>query len=460
MAAKQLMFLSIPGLRPGDVDASTTPTLFQWANRGAIAELTPTFPCVTSPVQATMLTGCPPSEHGVIANGFYHRQRGEVEFWVAHNEIIQRPQTWDVLNRNAPPLTSAAWHTQNIKGAGAAFIVTPSPIHKDDGSTKLWCYSKPDGYYESLIERFGHFPLQHYWGPLSNIESTRWILKAAAHLAGQHAPNFHWIYLPHLDYAAQKHGPNSPQARQALVDLDAELAGFAEAVAATGDAEELAFLVAGEYAMTDVSGVVYPNRRLREAGFLSIREEDGGEYIDLAASRAFAMVDHQFAHVYVRDAADVAACAELFRADAGLAGVYAGGQRQEVGMDQPRSGEIVLVAQDTHWLAYYWWLDDKLAPRFARTVDIHAKPGYDPVELFFDPATKSIPLDATLVKGSHGAPATEPRHRAALICSQASDFVEEGRMYRDLDVHAMALGLLGGGSVVLKHGGGLSEPRP
>jgi len=443
MATRQLIFFSIPGLRPGDVDASTTPTLFQWAERGAIADLIPTFPCVTSPVQANMFTGCPPAEHGVIANGFYYRQRSEVEFWVAHNEIIQRPQTWDVLNRGAPKRTSAAWHAQNIKGAAADFIVTPSPIHQADGTTKLWCYSKPEGFYQSLTERFGHFPLQHYWGPLANIESTRWILKAAAHLAGQHAPNFHWIYLPHLDYASQKHGPNSPQARQALVDLDAELAGFAEAVAASGDGDEPVFLVAGEYAMTDVTGVVYPNRLLREAGLLAIREEAGGEYVDLAASRAFAMVDHQFAHVYVRDAADVSACAELLQADAGLAGVFAGTQRQEIGMDHPRSGEIVLVAKDTHWLAYYWWLDDALAPPFARTVDIHAKPGYDPVELFFDPATKRIPLDATLVKGSHGVPATKPRHRAALICSAATAFVEGGKTYRDLEVQAMALGLLG-----------------
>ncbi|MFQ5461626.1 MAG: alkaline phosphatase family protein [Phycisphaerae bacterium] len=443
MATRQLIFLSIPGLRPGDVDAATTPTLFQWAERGTIAELTPTFPCVTSPVQANMLTGCGPSEHGVIANGFYYRERNEVGFWVAHNEIIQRPQTWDVLNRNAPELTSAVWHAQNIKSAGAAFIVTPSPIHEDDGSTKLWCYSKPDRFYQALIERFGHFPLQHYWGPLSNIGSTRWILKAAAHLAGQHAPNFHWIYLPHLDYASQKYGPNSPQARQAFIDLDAELAGFAAAVAASDDGGEPVFLVAGEYAMTDVSGVVYPNRLLREGGFLAIREESGREYVDLTASRAFAMVDHQFAHVYVRNAADVPACAALLRTDSGLAGVFAGAQRKEIGLDHPRSGEIVLVAKDTHWLAYYWWLDDKLAPPFARTVDIHAKPGYDPVELFIDQATKSIPLDATLVKGSHGAPATEPRHRAALICSEAADLVESGTTYRDLDVHAMVLGLLG-----------------
>jgi hypothetical protein len=449
MTFNNLIFLSLPGLRPRDIDEARTPTLYAWANRGAMAELTPTFPCVTSCVQASMLTGTPPSEHGVIANGFYHRDRHEVEFWVGHNNAIAGEQVWEAIRRRRPRLTSAAWHTQNIKGAAADFIVTPAPIHASDGTTKLWCYSKPDGLYQQLLDDLGHFPLQHYWGPLSNIESTKWILRAAAWLIDRHAPNFHWIYLPHLDYASQKFGPNSPQATAALSELDRELAWFAERVAVSRIGKDAAFLVVGEYAMTDVSGVVYPNRVLREAGLLAVREEHGAESIDLARCAAFAMVDHQFAHVYVESSHQnrereraVNRVVELFRGVPGIADVYAGAERAAIGATHERCGDVILVCDDAHWLAYYWWLDDAAAPPFARTVDIHRKPGYDPIELFFDPATRGIPLDASLVKGSHGVPATDPRQRTALICSLPSRAVDSGRCYRDTDFKGVCLNLL------------------
>jgi hypothetical protein len=449
-ATEHLIFLSLPGLRPRDIDEARTPTLYAWANCGAMAELTPTYPCVTSCVQASMLTGTPPSEHGVIANGFYHRDRHEVEFWVAHNNVIVGEQIWEAIRRRRPKLTSAAWHAQNIKGAAADFIVTPAPIHESDGTTKLWCYSKPDGLYQQLLDDLGHFPLQHYWGPLSNIESTKWILRAAAWLIDRHAPNFHWIYIPHLDYASQKFGPNSPQATAALSELDGELAGFAERVAASRIGKDAVFLVAGEYAMTDVSGVVYPNRVLREAGLLAVREERGAEYIDLARCAAFAMVDHQFAHVYIESSHQsreqeraVNRVAELFRGMPGITGVYAGAERAAIGATHERCGDVILACDDAHWLAYYWWLDDAAAPPFARTVNIHRKPGYDPVELFFDPATRGIPLDASLVKGSHGVPATGPRHRTALICSLTSRAVDSNRCYRDMDIKDICLNLLG-----------------
>ncbi|MCH9033194.1 MAG: alkaline phosphatase family protein [Planctomycetes bacterium] len=445
--SEHVILLSIPGLRVRDIAEASTPTLHRWASQGALATLVPTFPCVTSPVQASMLTGTPPGEHGVIANGFYHRHRREVEFWVAQNDIIAGEQIWTAIRKKFPGFTSAVWHAQNIKGADADFIVTPAPIHEPDGTTKLWCYSKPEGLYQSLLDELGHFPLKHYWGPLANIESTRWILNAAGRLIEQHAPNFHWIYIPHLDYAAQKHGPDSPPVRAALAQLDAELAQFADRVAAGSLGDRVVYLVAGEYALTDVSGVVYPNRLLREAGLLSLREEEGSELIDLEASRAFAVVDHQLAHVYVRDADDrtVARVRDLFASVNGVAGVYAAGARAEVGLSHVRSGEVILVADDDHWFAYYWWLDDTAAPPFARTVDIHRKPGYDPVELFFDPSTKSIPLNASLVKGSHGVPATQKRHRAALICSGETAAMQTGETYRDTDLKRIVLELLSAG---------------
>lgn len=447
---EHLIFLSIPGLRCADVDPRRMPTLHRWSNQGAMAELTPTFPCVTSCVQATMWTGTPPAEHGVIANGFYHHDRRAVEFWVGHNDVVNGEPIWEALRRIRPTLRSAVWHAQNIKGASADFIVTPSPIHEPDGTTKLWCYSKPDGLYSRMLAEFGHFPLQHYWGPLSNIESTRWILRAAAWLHHRQSPNFHWIYLPHLDYAAQKFGPNSPQANASLTDLDTELARFEEAIAGGGGQGTPTMLVAGEYALTDVSNVLYPNRLLRSAGLLSCVSGDrGGENVDLARSPAFALVDHQLAHVYVNacdrqeQTAIIARVVELFRGTTGIAGVYAGEDRASVGMLHPRSGDVILVCDDAHWFAYYWWLDDARAPDFARTVDIHRKPGYDPVELFFDPKTRGIPLDATLVKGSHGAPAVRDCQRTTLICSTPDDAITSRPLHRDCDMKSLVLALIG-----------------
>ena len=452
MNCDYLVLLSVPGLRSSDIDPQSTPTLYSWANAGAMAEFVPTFPCVTSCVQASIMTGTPPSAHGVIANGLYDRNQRKVEFWVAHNDVIAGEQIWDSIRRERRGFTSAVWHAQNIKGASADFIVTPAPIHEPDGTTRLWCYSKPDGLYQHLLDAMGHFPLHHYWGPLSNIESTRWILDAACWLMEQRGPHLNWIYIPHLDYASQKFGPNSSQARESLKELDAALGGFAHRVAAAAMGKRGAYLVVGEYAMTDVSGVVYPNRVLREAGLLAVRNEGGREYLDLKNSTAFAMVDHQFAHVYVHShqsperTRGVLRVVDLFKDVVGIAGVYAGDDRARMGMDHPRSGDVVLVCDDAHWLAYYWWFDDALAPPFARTVDIHRKPGYDPVELFFDPATKGISLNAALVKGSHGGPATQAKHRTALICSIGSKAVQPGGVYRDTDAKRISLELLGLGA--------------
>lgn len=439
---RHLIYLSVPGLRPTDVvDRALAPTLHGWAAEGALAQLTPSFPCLTSPVQASTWTGVGPGQHGVIANGFYQRDRNAVELWVGRNDVIQGEQIWDVI-ASTGELTSAVWHAQNIKDAAADYIITPEPIHQPDGTTKLWCYSKPEGLYERVIDSVGHFPLQHYWGPLANIESTRWIIAAAEWLIERYDPSFHYIYIPHLDYAAQRFGPDSPQAKQSLCELDDLLAGFGDFVSNSRAGADAVFLVVSEYAMTDVSGVIYPNVVLREAGLLETRQSAEGEVIDFAKSRAFAVVDHQCAHLYIQDEY-VDKVSSIFRGMEGIDGVYAGDERAAVGLTHTRSGEVILAARDDHWFAYYWWLDDNDAPAFARTVDIHRKPGYDPVELFIDPQTKTIPLDAELVKGSHGAPARASVQRGAVICSVPTSAVVGGARYRDTDVKNMVLDLLG-----------------
>jgi predicted AlkP superfamily pyrophosphatase or phosphodiesterase len=431
---QRLMFLSIPGLRPVDVhDAGVAPHLHKLTQTGASVRLVPSFPCVTSPVQASMLTGCEPDQHGIIANGFYKPERKEVEFWVGHHNTIERPTFFTLLAQQRPDLTSAVWHAQNIKGADANFIVTPSPIHEPDGTMKLWCYSKPDGLYQQLLGPLDHFPLQHYWGPMANIKSTQWILEGALWLAQNHAPNFQYVYLPHLDYAAQKFGPDSPQARAAVTELDSAVGDFIERYNQLPGAQETAWVVAGEYALTPVSGAVYPNRILRQAGLLKVRQENGYEYLDLAGSDAFAMVDHQFAHIFV-NRGDAEQVAELFAPLDAVADVLVGRERSAIHMDHARSAPVIIITRPDKWLAYYWWMDDAAAPPFAHTVDIHAKPGYDPVELFIRMPQRMIPLDASLVKGSHGAPAHDPYQQTMLITSHPQLLEEMPDPLRDVDV--------------------------
>jgi len=269
--------------------------------------------------------------------------------------------------------------------------------------------------------------------------SSRWISDSAVWAAKKWKPDFFYIYLPQLDYAAQRTGPDSPEARQAVAELDAVLESLAAGMAAAYGASPL-WIAAGEYAMTPVDHVVHPNRMLREAGLLIVQDTPDGELIDFEKTPAFAMVDHQLSHVFVQDAdpKTVARTADVFRNQPGIAEVLVGPERARYHLDHPRSGEIVLVSTASSWQAYYYWLADERAPRFARTVDIHRKPGYDPVELFFDPATKSIPLDARLIKGSHGAPAADASQRTVLLASQPTLF-PGGETIRDADVFNIVL---------------------
>jgi len=277
---------------------------------------------------------------------------------------------------------------------------------------------------------------------MANVRSSARIADSAVHAAAAWRPTFFFVYLPHLDYAAQRTGPESDEARNALAELDDVLDKLAEGFRAAYGESPLR-LVVGEYAITPAGHVTYPNRLLREAGLLEVREMDDGEHLDLAASRAWALVDHQLSHVFVAggDPDVIRQVDRLFRGRAGIDDVLVGDGLSHYGLDHPRSGHLVLVSSPDSWQAYYWWLDDDRAPGYARTVDIHRKPGYDPVELFFDPATKSIPLDAARVRGSHGAPAVDAAQRTALLVSEPG--LLPGLSVSDTDVFRVVARQLG-----------------
>ena len=438
-----VVLLSIPGLREADVPRM--PILRELMAGGEIADLVPSFPCVTCPVQAAMTTGKSVREHGVVGNGFYWRDRRQVEMWTSPNDCIERPQLWDILDHHDGGLVSAVWFARHTKGCEAEYVCTEAPIHNPDGSESLWCYTRPTELYGTLRDRLGHFPLMRFWGPMTSVESSAWIADSAVLAAGEYRPDFFYIYLPHLDYAAQRSGPDSPAALEALAELDTQIEKLAAGIPQAYQRDPQ-WLIAGEYAITPVEQVTYPNRLLREAGLLEVRPEEDGEHLDLVKSRAWALVDHQFSHVFVAgaDPKVIDRVVDLFTGRPGIAEVLWGDQLARYDLDHPRSGEVVLVSTPDSWQAFYWWLSDDRAPGYARTVDIHRKPGYDPVELYIDPPTKSIPLDATLVKGSHGAPALDRSQHTVLMSSRPGVF--PGTTVADTDVFEIVLKAFGLGA--------------
>ena len=429
MSHQYAALVSLPGLRSQDLERM--PFLKSVASAGAARPLQPSFPCVTCPVQISLSTGTNSQQHGVIANGFYWRDKHEVEMWTAWNEVIQSPRIWDRLTEHDKSLTSAVWFPLLTKGTTSEYACTFAPIHNPDGTESLWCYTKPTELYGDLRDTFGHFPLKHFWGPLANVNSTKWIVDSAVHAEKEFAPKFWFIYLPHLDYAAQKFGPDSPEAEQACVDLDNELKRLADGFAAAG-MDDVLWLFAGEYVISPVDSVSYPNRTLREAGLLTVNETDEGELIDFENTPAWVMADHQLGHVYVKDAADIDRVADVLRQDPLVERVLKGSERAEYNLDHERAGDLVIISKPNAWFAYYYWQDDAKAPSFARTIDIHRKPGYDPCEMYINMPEMQTPLDATIVKGSHGYPAESPEFDTVLVCSDA-DFAQVEKL-KDTDL--------------------------
>ena len=291
-----------------------------------------------------MTTGLPPIEHGVVANGFYFRQEERCEMWIAPNSCVQRPQLWDIIHEHDSQLTAAAWFPLHSVGCGADIVCWPAPKHNPDGSESLWCYSKPEPLYAELLETQGHFPLQHFWGPFANIKSTEWIVTSAIAAAERFRPNFFYVYLAHLDYAAQKEGPDSSAAIRALGELDEQIGRLVDGFSPAYQGREPLWLVASEYVITPVEHVSYPNRLLREAGLLSVSLERRTRATRLPqASRAWALVDHQFSHVFVKDH-DPHVCEQvhkLFTGQPGIAEVLSHDELDKYDLKHPLAGDLV-----------------------------------------------------------------------------------------------------------------------
>lgn len=439
---KRTVVLDVVGLTPSLV-GDHTPNLKAFASRGATRALREMLPAVTCTAHATFTTGRLPRDHGAVANGWYFRDLAEVWLWRQSNHLVQGDKVWDEARQRDPSFTCAQMFWWYNMYSSADVSATPRPMYPADGRKLPDVYTEPPELRAELTERFGTFPLFHFWGPNADIRSTQWIADAARHVYDVRQPTLTLVYLPHLDYGLQRLGPDDPAIVRDLRQIDAVCGELIEHFERDG----ARVIVLSEYGIVPVTGAVHLNRVLRRAGLIRVRDELGREVLDAGASEAFAVADHQIAHVYVKRPERVAEVRALLAAEDGVEAVLDAEGKREAGLDHPRSGELVAVARADRWFSYYFWLDDERAPDYARTVDIHRKPGYDPAELFLDPdlrapkvkvATKLakkalgfrylmdvIPLDASLVRGSHGRPVDDPE-RGPLLMSNAPELLPDG----------------------------------
>jgi predicted AlkP superfamily pyrophosphatase or phosphodiesterase len=434
--ASPLVVVDVVGLTPRLL--AHMPNTRRVGADGFTANLETIFPAVTCSVQSTLLTGLPPRDHGIVGNGWYFRDVGEVLLWRQHNALVTGEKVWDAARRATPGYRVANVCWWYAMGAATDITVTPRPIYHADGRKSPDCYTRPARLRAELTRELGTFPLFTYWGPTAAIDSSRWIAAAAQRIMAANEPDLTLVYVPHLDYDLQRYGPDGPEASAAAREVDAVLGPLLAAARARG----ATIVVLSEYGITAARRPVDINRALRRAGLLNVHTQAGMEYLDPWTSRAFAVADHQVAHVYVRDPADLARARDVISDLDGVDEVLDEAGKAAYGLDHARSGELVAVAEPDAWFTYYYWLDDSRAPDFARTVEIHRKPGYDPAELFFDPADRTVklraaaalarkklglrytmqvvPLDPSCVRGSHGRLPDDPADGPVFLCSDAS----------------------------------------
>jgi len=452
-----------------------TPRIAEFVKRGALAKVAPAFPAVTCTAQSNYLTGKTPAEHGIVGNGWFNRELAETQFWKQSNHVVHGQKIWDALhaqseiaNRKSQIANCFWWFNMY---SSVDYSITPRPMYPADGRKFFDVYSWPYAIREEIKKDLGEFPFFSFWGPAAGVDSpqgkadaaSRWIAESAKWIENKYSPTLNLIYLPHLDYNLQRHGPFfvgdevtsltskiknqnepphvgpykiNPKIHRDLREIDAIVGDLIDFFGKRG----VQVVLLSEYGITNVDTPVHLNRIFRERGWLTVKDELGLEILDAGASKVFAVADHQVAHIYLNDAALEKSVREVLEKTSGVEKVLGKAEKITAGIDHSRAGDLIAVARENAWFTYYYWLDDARAPDFARTVDIHRKPGYDPVELFLDPKIPAvklkiawrllqkklglrmlmdvIPLDATLVKGSHGRRPADKKDWPVFITSQ------------------------------------------
>jgi len=454
---RRTVVLNVVGLTRGLLPSM--PRLAAFAREGYATTIRPAFPAVTCTAQSSYLTGLTPAEHGIVGNGWYDRDLAEIHFWKQSNHLVRGEKLWDKLRARDPSFTCAQlfwWYNMH---AAVDWSITPRPLYPADGRKIFDIHTGPLTLRPEIKKDLGEFPFPSFWGPAAGIESSSWIAAAARWIEEKHQPTLNLVYLPHLDYNLQRLGPRDPKIGDDLRlidDIAGELIDFFHA-------RDVQVAVLSEYGITEVDAPVHLNRVLRRHGWLSIKDELGLETLDCGSSRAFAVADHQVAHIYLNDPAIESQVRAAIEAEPGVERVLDAAAQKELGMRHARAGDLIAIAKPRSWFTYYYWLDDVVAPDFARTIDIHRKAGYDPAELFLDPKLRwpklriaafllrkklglrgllnVIPLDATLVRGSHGRIPEDENDWPVLLLEKNASSSSSGPI-TPADVHATLLRLV------------------
>lgn len=429
---KRTAVLNIVGLTKSLIGPQI-PNIDRFVERNCLKHIRPTFPAVTCTAQSTYLTGVSPSQHGIVGNGWYDREYAEHRFWKQSNHLVQSPKLWDVLKQQDSSFTCAKLFWWYNMYADVDYSITPRPMYPADGRKVFDIYTHPMALRETIKQDLGDFPFPYFWGPMAGIQSSKWIAQSARWIEQKYQPTLNLVYLPHLDYNLQRYGPCDTRVRSDLHAIDAlvgQLIQFFEA-------RDIQVILLSEYGITEVDQPIHLNRVFREKGWITVKDELGLEQLDCGASGAFAIADHQIAHIYLNDPTLKESVRDTVHATNGVCEVLDTESAAAYGIDHARAGDLIAIADERSWFTYYYWQDDTYAPDFARCVDIHRKLGYDPVELFIDPNLKFpklkvvqkllrkklglrtlmdlIPLDASLVRGSHGRIPSDKKDWPVLI---------------------------------------------
>ncbi len=440
---KKTVVIDIVGLSSGLI-GKHTPFLEQYLKQHSLGTITPMLPAVTTSVQSTYVTGKWPTDHGIVGNGWYDKTDAEIKFWKQSNKLVAGEKIWDKAKQIDPSFTCSFMFWWYNMYASVDFSVTPRPNYLADGRKTPDCYSYPASLRDELQSALGQFPLFQFWGPGANIKSTQWIADATIYTDKKYNPTLTFVYLPHLDYCLQKFGPDFNVVGKELNEIDAVVKQLVDHY----NASNTNIILLSEYGIAPVINPVHINRILRKEGLLSIREERGLELLDAGASKAFAVADHQVAHIYINDLTEKERVKKLLEKIPGVSMVLNDEGKKIHHINHERSGDFVLVADNNSWFTYYFWLDDAKAPDYARCVDIHKKPGYDPVEMFMTSKLRAgykllrkkaglryvmdvIPLDATLIKGSHGSTGAAVEFHPVIV----TNLVAKGSQIAPTDVY-------------------------
>ncbi len=432
---KKTVVLDIVALSPR-VIGEHTPFLKKWIEKHKQAVVEPVLPAVTCAAQSVYLTGKMPNENGIVGNGWYFQDECEIKFWRQSNKLVQSPKIWEILKKENPSFTVANMFWWYNMYSSVDYAVTPRPLYLADGRKEPDCHSQPMDLRDRLQKELGQFPLFSFWGPNANIASSKWIAEASKKVDEWHNPTLNLIYIPHLDYSLQKYGIDFKEIGKYLKEVD----DLAKDLITYFENQGTQVILLSEYGITSVSKPVHLNRLFREQGWIQVKDEQGLETLDPGTSKAFAIADHQVAHVHVNDLSILPQVKKLLEETPGVELVLDSEGKKQHHIDHERAGDLVVMADKDSWFTYYFWMDDAKAPDYARCVDIHKKPGYDPVELVLNPEIKIpmltvgskvlkkklgfrylmdvIPLDATLVKGAHGRLSEDDLDKPLLVADE------------------------------------------